>query len=59
MSVHHTCAVPVESRKGHQIPGTGITDAFQVLWMHWELNLGPPEEQLVLFAAEQSLQHHT
>lgn len=37
-------------------PKTGVTDTHVLPHGSWELNLGPPEEQPVLLAAELSLQ---
>jgi hypothetical protein len=37
-------------------PTTGIIDSYELPYGCWELNLGPPEEQLVLLTAEPALQ---
>lgn len=41
----YVCLVPEETRRGHQILGSGVTDGC-------ELNLGPLEELPVLLTAE-------
>lgn len=47
------CLVPVQDRRGHQIPWT---DGPELPWMCWESNLGPLLEQVVLLTSEPSLQ---
>lgn len=36
MSMYYMCAVPVEARKGHQFPETGITGGCKSLGGCWE-----------------------
>lgn len=56
--VNQVHAVPVEARRGHQIPGTKWT----VVNHHvgsWELSLHPLREQQALITAEPFLQPST
>lgn len=48
------CAVAVEGRRGFRYSGTGLTDGCEQPCKCWEQNLGPQEEQIVLFSAKPS-----
>ena len=37
---------PQKPEEGARSPGTGVTDAHELLCECWELNTGPPEEQV-------------
>ena len=43
---------PLKVRRGHWIPGTGVTDDCEPPYGCWEWNLGPLQEQPVLLTAE-------
>lgn len=45
-------------REGDRLPLTGVMEGWESSCGFWKLNLGPLEEQPVLFTAELSLQHH-
>ena len=45
----HWCSACLCVCVRHQIPGTGVTDRGELPCRCWELNLGPLEEQPVLF----------
>ena len=47
--------VPVKVRRGHQIPGTGVTDGGGLPCGCLEWNPGPWEEQQVLLAVKPNL----
>lgn len=40
VSVLRACLLPAKVRRGHQIIGTGVIDGGELLYGHWELNLG-------------------
>lgn len=48
ISVYHVC-VPAPRRPEDYIRFSGITDGWELIYGHWELNLGFLEEQLMLF----------
>lgn len=48
----HVCMVLPEVIKGVSFLGTGMTDTYQPLCGHCELNLSPLEKQPVLFTLE-------
>jgi hypothetical protein len=50
--------MPTEVTRRHWIPGTGVTDGWELPYGCWELNPGPLEEQQVFLIAEPSLQSH-
>jgi hypothetical protein len=56
LSAHHIHAMPMDTRRWHQIPRTGVLDACEWLGGYWKPNSGPLEEQRVLLTAEPSLQ---
>lgn len=37
--------VPAEARRGHHVPGTGITNGCEQPSGYWEWNPGPVQEQ--------------
>lgn len=39
LHVHHVCAVPMGTRRGHKIPRTGVTDGCELLHVYQEPNL--------------------
>lgn len=41
MSVYHVYAVPVEPRRKHHIPESGVTGTFELPCGFWEPNAGP------------------
>jgi hypothetical protein len=45
-----------EARRGHLIPGTGVTDGYEPSCGCWEPNPCSLEEQPMLLTSEQSLQ---
>lgn len=47
MSMYYMCAVPVEARRGHHIPGTVVTDGCERLRGFWVQNPDPRREQPV------------
>ena len=49
--------IPIDAREGFESPGTEITESCGPRHGHWELNLGPLEEQPVkLLTVKPSLQ---
>ena len=56
MSVQHMSLVSEEARRGHWIPGTGVTNGCELPCGCWELTPGPLEEQSVILTTEPSRQ---
>ena len=56
--LHTACVQFLQRPQGGSrlLPGTGVRDGCEPSCGCWKLNLGPLEEQLVLLAAELSLQ---
>lgn len=57
----HVCApcaslVPEETRKGHRIPWTRVTDSRELSYRCWELSPGPQQKKPVLITTESPLQ---
>lgn len=59
LCVHYVCAVPTVVRRGHWIPGTGVTGACEPPCRDLEPSLAPLEEQSVPLTDELSFQPHT
>ena len=53
--VPYVYLVSMEARRGHWIPGTGVTDGCELLCGSWDLNMSLLEVQPVLLTAEPSL----
>jgi hypothetical protein len=51
------CAAHGSQKKSVGSPGTGVTDGCKPPCGFWELNVGPLQEQQVLFTAEPSVLH--
>lgn len=47
---------PWRPEEGIRFPGTGVPDCCELLWVCWEVNLGPLQEQHLLLTTELSLQ---
>lgn len=56
--VSYVCLVLTEARQEYWTSRPGITDICELPREFWEFNLSPLKEQLVLLAAEPSLQSH-
>lgn len=57
-NVSKACAhlVPTESTRRHQVHRTGVTDGCELPCMCWEWNIGPLQEQQLLWDTKPSLQ---
>jgi hypothetical protein len=53
LRVYHT--MTLETRRGHETSGTGLSDLCEPPCGFWELNLGPLEKQPTLLTAEMCL----
>lgn len=51
------CTGPVQVRRGHHIPGTGVTGGYEPLWL-LNTNLEPLKEQQAVLTSEPSVQCH-
>lgn len=52
LSVYHVCAVFTETRRGCQVPETGVTNSCETLCGCCKLNSSPLPDQQVLLIAE-------
>lgn len=58
MSVHRTCTVSLEARRGNGCPGTGVVEDGELLCGCWEQNLGALSTELTLLMMTSMISVH-